>query len=287
MKLGLCLSGGGTKGIAHIGAIKALQEENIDFDYIAGTSSGSIVAMLYALGYTPEEMYEIFKKYVKKIKYFDFKNFLNIIINFLRTGKLQIIGLNSGETIYKLINKLGKEKGISNINQIDIPLLIPAVNIYNEQLYVFYSKENNQISQMSNIRYVRDADIGTVVQASCSYPGIFCPCDKFEDALLIDGGIVENVPWREEKRVGADKVISIVFSDSAPKKCCSSIVEILSKSFGILCHELTKYEWSGTDYLLEIKTNTNGLLDKKHLDKLYQKGYIQTKQFIKNNRGLT
>ena len=68
MKLGLSLSGGGIKGIAHIGAIKALEEENIKFSYISGTSSGSIVAMLYACGYNVEEMYNIFYKYDKTLK---------------------------------------------------------------------------------------------------------------------------------------------------------------------------------------------------------------------------
>lgn len=68
MKLGVCLAGGGVKGAAHIGAIKALEENNIKFDYISGTSSGSIVAALYASGYKTDEIYDIFKKYCKKNK---------------------------------------------------------------------------------------------------------------------------------------------------------------------------------------------------------------------------
>ncbi len=254
---------------------------------MAGTSSGSIIATLYALGYTPDEMYKIFKKYVKKIYYVDLRNILQILIHFFKTGKIKITGLNSGEMIYKLVHKFSCEKNVENINQIKIPLLIPAVNIYNEELNVFYSKESKHIKVPSDIRYVSNADIGAVVQASCSYPGIFCPCDKFENALLIDGGIVENVPWREEKRVGADKVLSIVFSDATPKKCCYNIFQVLNKSFGILCHELTKHEWDGTDYLLEIQTDTKGLLDKKNLDQVYEKGYQQTKDFIKRHPSLT
>ena len=68
MKLGLCLSGGGIKGVAHVGAIKALEEENIKFDAIAGTSAGSIVACMYACDYTSMQMYDFFKEYAKKIK---------------------------------------------------------------------------------------------------------------------------------------------------------------------------------------------------------------------------
>ena len=69
MKLGLSLAGGGIKGVSHIGAIKALKEANIKFDYISGTSSGSIIATLYACGFSTEEMYDIFKRYSKEMKY--------------------------------------------------------------------------------------------------------------------------------------------------------------------------------------------------------------------------
>ena len=68
-KNALCLSGGGVKAFAHIGAIKALEESNIKFNMVAGTSSGSIIALLYALGYSSEEMYEIFKKYIKLFQF--------------------------------------------------------------------------------------------------------------------------------------------------------------------------------------------------------------------------
>lgn len=283
MKLGLCLSGGGSKAFAHIGALKALEEANIKFDYFAGTSSGSIVSTLYAIGYTTDEIYDIFKKYANKIGYWDFRNLFNITIEFLKTRKLKITGLNSGEKIYKLMKKLCNEKGISNIAQIEKPLLIPAVNICTEELYVFYSKKFDNIKLPSNIKYVNNVDIAAAVQASCSYPGVFCPCSKIDNCLLIDGGIEENVPWREEKRVGADKVLSIVFTNTQSQKCCDSIIEILTKSFNILCHELSRYEWDGSDYLLEIKHSNSGLLNSKNPKKLYHEGYIQTQEFISKN----
>lgn len=279
MKLGLCLSGGGTKAFAHIGALKAFEEANIKFDYLAGTSSGSIVATLYAIGYTSDEIYDIFKEHVNQINYVDFKNFLRVIKNFCKTGKIKIDGLNSGEKIYKLMKKFCTDKGISDISQIDKPLLIPAVNICNEDLYVFYSKKNTIKMYPSNIRYVGKADIAAVVQASCSYPGIFSPC-RIGNNLLVDGGIAENLPWRETKRAGADKVLSIVFIEEMPKKCCNNIYEVLNKSFSIICNELYKYEWSGADYLLKIEEPSVGLLETSKMDKLYQNGYNQTKKKI-------
>ena len=84
MKLGLCLSGGGIKGVAHIGAIKALEEKGIKFDYVSGTSSGSIIATLYACGFTTDEMYKIFTKYAKSIRYIDFENIKRFFKYFYR-----------------------------------------------------------------------------------------------------------------------------------------------------------------------------------------------------------
>ena len=273
MKLGLSLSGGGIKGIAHVGAIKALEESGIKFDYISGTSSGSIIATLYACGYKTEEIYNIFKKYAKSVKYFDYRNILKLLKNIFSGKGFLVDGLNSGITIKNLINKMCEKKNIENINQIKMPLLIPAVNIYNEKLYVF---SNNILQNKSeDIKYIRDINIGTAVQASCSYPGIFSPCE-YNDTYLVDGGIAENLPWRETKRAGADKVLSIVFSNKNPIECCKNISEIVSKSFSILCHELYKYEWDGTDYLLNIKTEKVGLLETKKMDYLYKEGYNQT-----------
>lgn len=277
MKLGLCLSGGGIKGIAHIGAIKALEEANIHFDYISGTSSGSIVATLYAVGYSPDEIYDIFAKYANNIKYFDSINFKKMLKNIFTGKGLNIDGLNSGKEINRLITKFCSKKKISNINQIKMPLLIPAVNIYNEELIVF--SNNILTNSKDDIKYINSVDIGTAVQASCSYPGVFSPC-KYENKLLIDGGITENLPWKETKRAGADKVLSIVFVEEKGKKCCQNILEILNKSFSILCKELAKHEWDGTDYLLKIKTSNTSLLKCKNMKELYNVGYNQTKQQI-------
>lgn len=279
MKLGLSLAGGGIKGMAHIGAIKALQEENIKIDYIAGTSSGSIVATLYACGYTVDEMYNIFKEYAKDIKYVDFKNGSKLIFDLIFKGRIEVTGLNSGKSLHKLVKKICSNKGIYNISQIQMPLLIPAVNIFDEKLYVFYSRDIPNVDT-KDIHYINDADISKVVQSSCSYPGVFSPCE-YEGELLVDGGIAENIPWRELKKVGADKVLSITFKNTKPKKCCKNLFEVIDKSFGIMCHELAKHEVNGTDYLIEIKNDNIGLLDCTKLEELYYQGYYQTKQQIK------
>ena len=159
-----------------------------------------------------------------------------------------------------------------------MPIVIPAVNLCTEELYVF---SNNIIQNRDrDIKYINNANVGTIVQASCSYPGIFSPC-RFGENLLVDGGIAENLPWRETKKAGADKVLSIVFVDK-DKKGCENIYEVLDKSFSILCSELANYEWDGADYLLKLYMPKVGLLAKGKQDELYNQGYLQTKRKIKD-----
>lgn len=275
MKIGICFAGGGIKGVAHIGVLKALEEENINFDYVAGTSSGSIIAALYSVGYKSDEIYEILKKYNKKINYFEIKNILKLIYGILIKRKIIITGLNSGEKIEKLINKELNKKNINNINQINKKLLIPSVSLIDGKIFIFSSIKNRKIYS-DKIIYNNDINIGKAIRASCSYPGVFEPM-PFENNYLIDGGIRENVPWRELKENGADKVISVVFQNEIEEKQKINIIDSISNSIEILCHELSNYELEGADYLLKIKTKDISLLDKSKIKYLYQLGYIEAK----------
>ena len=286
MSIGICFAGGGIKGVAHIGALKALEEENIKFDYIAGTSSGSIVACLYSIGYNSDEIYEIFKKYINKINYFEIKNVIKLIFGILIKRKIIITGLNSGKKIEKLINKECAKKEINNINQINKKLLIPCVNLKNGDVHIFSSiKNKNRKEYSDNIIYENNINIGKAVRASCSYPGVFSPC-IIEDNYMVDGGIRENVPWKELKECGAQKVISIVFQNEIKEKNKIDMFDVISGSMELLCRELSNYELNGADYLIKIKTKNIQLLDKTKLDYLYNLGYIETKGKIKQIKEL-
>lgn len=274
MKLGICLAGGGVKGAAHIGAIKALEENNIKFEYISGTSSGSIVASLYASGYTTDEIYNIFKKYCKKIKYIDIKNIFKCVFGIIFTGKIVIDGLNSGSQIEKLINKVCEKKEIQNISDIKMPLVIPSVDMYNGKLYCFTSK-NVRKTFSDEVKYINDINIGKAVRASCSYPVIFSPCE-YKNTKLLDGGIRENVPWRETKAIGADKVLSFVFENEIDEKCCKNLIDVADRSLQLLSRELSNYELNGVDYMVKFKSEKISLLDMSKIDELYEIGYKQT-----------
>ena len=235
-------------------------------------------------GYNYKEIYILFKKYSKKIKYVDFRNILKLIYGVILKRKIIINGLNSGEIIEKIVNKAAIDKNIKKIGDIKMPLLIPSVDVHNGKIYCFFSM-NNKRGFSDKIVFNNSINIGKAVRSSCSYPLVFSPCE-FDNTELIDGGIRENVPWREIKNLGADKVISVIFDKDIDGKCCKNVIEIVSNSMDILSHELANYELQGADYLLKIKTKNISLLDMDKIDELYEIGYKTAKNninYIKNN----
>lgn len=295
MKLGLALAGGGVKGAAHVGALKAIEEKNINIDYIGGTSSGSIVASLYAMGFTADEIYKIFKKYCKKIKYVDFFNIIKAILGLIFTGGIVIDGLNSGKQIEKLIDKMAHKKGIYNISDLKKKLVIPSVDMCNGEVICFtsvdkniiekntYQNKENRAEFSDEIKFEREMPIGRAVRASCSYPIVFSPC-SYRDTKLIDGGIRENVPWKELKEIGADKIVSVTFEEDIDKSCCKNLIEVGGRAISLLSRELSNYEMQGADYNLKLKSEKVGLLDMSKIDELYLLGYNEMKKYLKNSK---
>ena len=276
MKIGLCLFGGGIKGAAHIGVIKALEEENIKIDCVSGTSSGSIVAAMYAMGCSSNEMIRLFRSYGKEISKIDWKLILKLIIGLLIKRKISIEGLNKGNKLSEIINKEAAKKNIKYISDIKMPLIIPSVNLYDGSIFLFSSvKGNRKYSDVVNI--IDNIEVGKAVQASCSYPGIFCPTN-INGKKLIDGGIRENLPWKDLKNIGADKIISVVFQEEKVHKKRINIIDCITGSIGIMIHELYNYEIDGIDYLLKINTKDIWLLEIEKTDELYNLGYKTAKK---------
>lgn len=279
-QIGLSLSGGGVKGAAHIGVLKALEEENIGINYISGTSSGSIVAALYAIGYKPNEILEIFKINAKNVKYYDLKNLLKLIFGTLIKREIIIEGLTDGKAIEKLMREKCIQKNIMNIKDTPIPLLIPAVKLHNGEV-TFFSTKLTRSSFSDEIEYIDYIDIPSAVRASCSYPGVFVP-KSINGNKYIDGGVRENIPWKGLKEIGADTIVSVIFEKTIKEKCKINIIDIIESSINIMGHELANYELIGENKILKIKTKDVGLLETKKVDELYKIGYEQAKiQIIK------
>jgi len=229
-------------------------------------------------GYKPEEIYKIFKKYCTQINYISISNIIKLILGLIFKRKILIQGLNNGEKIEELMKKLSKDKGIYNIKQIKMPLLMPSVDLHTGEVYIF-SSINIRNTYNDKLKYINDIPIEKAVRASCSYPGVFSPC-KFKDRELIDGGIRENVPWKETKLLGADKVICVVFEEELKKDDYIDILEVVAKAIGILSHELSNYELLGADELIKIKTSHISLLDSSKIDYLYELGYKEGKNSL-------
>ena len=280
MKISLALSGGGIKGVAHIGALKALEEEKIQIEKISGTSSGSIVASLFAAGFSSDDIYKIFKKYCKKIKYVEPINIVKLILGLILDRKIIIDGLNSGIQIEKLIQKECEKNNIQKMSDIKIPLIIPTVDMCKGELICFTSYQFRK-NFSDNIIFENDISIGKAVRASCSYPVVFSPFD-YKESKLIDGGIRENIPWKVLKMLGAEKVLSISFETERDECENKNIIEVANRAIELLCRELTNYELDGSDYNIKIKTEKIGLLEIEKLDELYEIGYIETKKWLKD-----
>lgn len=274
---GLSLSGGGIKAAAHIGALKAFEEEKIKFDCVSGASSGSIIATMYALGYSSDEMWKLFKKYYKKIKYVEWKQVIKMILGLIFTRRLVIDGLNSGKVIEKIINEICKKSYVENINEIKMPLMISMVDLQKGTVYIASSQEKRKVLQ-DNTKYISDIPIATAVRASCSFPVVFSPC-KFDGLQLIDGGTRENLPWKGLKEYGADEVYGIAFDTILAKnQCCKNMIEVAARAMELQGRELANYEKEGIDHLITICLKKVALLDSSQIDVLYKMGYEETKK---------
>lgn len=265
MKVGLALSGGGVRGIAHAGVLKALEENNIKIDVIGGTSAGSMVSSLYAMGYKPEEIFDCFKKNYNKIVKKSFFPFINEI----RKVRQPLGGLKDGENIEEIFQQLARNKNIENINNIKMPIVIPTVDIVDAKQYVFTN--NIPKDDQKNNTYITDISIGKAIRASSSFPAMFnlCPINEHK---FMDGGALNNVPVEEVKKQGANKVIAVKFDgDEINEK--SNMVDIVMRTIDIMGNKIIEEELKNSDYVLNIHTDKVGLFEVNKMEECYMKGY--------------
>ena len=223
-KVGLVLSGGGAKGLAHIGALKTLDSLGVKVDYIAGTSMGAIVGSLYASGYTGKQLDSIFQKidfdeliadelprasktfYEKENSE---KYALSIPFNNL---KIQIpSALSKGQNVFNLLSRLMLHvSDVDNFENLPIPFLCIATNIETGEPVILDS-----------------GSLAQAIKASGALPSLFQPV-ILNNQILIDGGVVNNYPIDELRAKGMDVIIGVDVQDElATKERLKSAPEIL------------------------------------------------------------
>ena len=214
VSVGLVLSGGGARGLAHIGVLKAIEQAGVKIDYIAGTSTGAIVGALYASGYTASQLDLMFKQVdfstliqdqvPRRAKTFNEKDESIKYALTLPFDGFEIsfpTGLSNGQNIYNLFSKLTSHVNhLTDFSKLPIPFLCVATNAENGEMVLL---ENGYLPR--------------VVSASGALPTLFNPV-VINDMILIDGGIVNNYPIKELKAKGVDVIIGVDVQDGIKKK---------------------------------------------------------------------
>ena len=270
MKIGVALAGGGLKGLAHIGALAALEELGVKIDYLSGTSSGSIFASFYAMGYSLEEIKNRTMQNYKMLTKIPKTPLFKAGATYLTSGVAQIEGLIPGENIENLVKEVSKDTKIKNMNQIEIPFAIAAVDTITTKDCIFLSKEIKG-KKREDVDYIYDVPIAKATRASMSFPGVFTPC-QYGKYNFIDGGTKDNLPVKVLKEMGAEKIIALSFKidDYKPKE---DIFAILLRAVDIFSLGDVREAQKEADLAIEINCQGTTLLEIDDADKVIKTGY--------------
>lgn len=281
--VGLVLSGGGAKGMTHIGIIRALEENNIPIDYITGTSMGAIIGSLYAMGYSPDDMMDLlgsedFKRWYsgtieEKYIYYFKKNpptpeFFNIRLSFkdsMKVAKPQFLPtsvVNPIQMNLVFIDLYARATAASggNFDNLFVPFRCIASDVYNKKQLV-----------------MKEGDLGDAVRASMSFPGMFKPI-KINGVLAYDGGIYNNFPadvMREDFH--PDIMIGSVVASNPTKPDENDLLSQIENMV------MQKTDYSLPDslgILLTFKYDDVGLMDFDRLQELHDIGYNRTMEMM-------
>ncbi len=237
VKIGIAFGGGGTRGFSHLGAIKAFEEFGIKFDFVAGTSAGSLVGAFVAAGYSYEEMYDIVKNLREK----------DIRKNLIPFTPSKIDGV--GEII---TNNLGD----INIEDLKIPYAAVAVDI----------KSTKEIC-------LAKGNLAKAVMGSCAVPGVFTPV-IYNDMILCDGGLQNTIPADVPRYFGCDYVISIDVNKSRTYGTDSTkVLDVLMCSIRILMKSNAVRGYVNSDVIIAPETKRFKSTKTDGMDEMIEEGY--------------
>jgi len=236
-KIGLALGGGAARGAAHIGVLKSLEENSIKPDFISGSSIGALIGALYSFGVSIDELFEIAKK-----------------MSWLKVGSITIskLGILSNKEIGDIVEDLIGERKVEDA---PIPLAIIATDVAKAEKVV-----------------IKEGSLAIAIMASTCIPGLFIPV-TINKRMLVDGGVIENVPVKPLKEMGADMVIAVPLGGVCKEKKLDSIVDILINSFSIAISDNVKYDLKMADIIIQPDISKYKVTDMTKADELYEKGY--------------
>ena len=288
-KIGLVLSGGGAKGAVHLGVIKALEENDIPIDCIAGTSIGAVVGSLYAMGYSPDEILDLFMsenfyywqtgKVEEKYRYYfrkdpfqpDFVKFnvpLNDSLSIRTTDILPnslINPIQMNQAFLQLYSQANAQCH-GNFDNLFVPFLCIASDVFNKEMIVF-----------------RNGDLGSAVRASMTFPLVFKPILK-DSIPLFDGGIYDNFPVNPMKKAFQPDFI-IGSSVAGNKKTKPSEMDLYKLVESVIMQR-TYYRVNPKEgILMNFSLEDVGLLDFNKSKTLYDMGYKVALELMDSIKG--
>lgn len=285
MRLGIALSGGGVRSASQLGIIQALMEKGISPTIYTGSSGGAIVATLLALGNEPEEALKKFKltNDVLDIAYWEFIKSL-----FKRSTPS---GIYKGKRLEGILDELFEGKYFSNIDS-ETRLAVVAANINDGKQVIFHNRLSLSIdvSKINDDNFLLAPSLGVslshAVSASTRLPAVFMPKPhldvlyspsdssfKCESMLLVDGGIVNNLPSDLAYALGADKVVSIDLGYTGKAREINGLYPIIKQSIEIMQERVVDTNMKSMGIYLNPEIFDVKVLDISRIDECFKRGY--------------
>ena len=276
-KIGLALSGGGAKGLAHIGVLKVLEEIEMPIDYIAGTSMGSIAGALYSIGYRADELEklalstdwtdflsdEVSRRFVAmQEKIWDGRYMGSFPIS---KGGVQLpSGLIAGQKISNFLARLTwSVHHIDDFKQLPIPFVCVATDIATGEAIPIDSG------------FLPDA-----IRASMAIPTIFTP-NNLNDRKLVDGGLVRNLPAEDVKRLGADIIIGVDVSFTLiPEEEINSFLDIITQSLSFVEAQSRQKQHQMCDILIQPDINGLTMFSFNEVEEIIRRGEVAAEAML-------
>lgn len=284
--VGLVLSGGGAKGLSHIGVIKALEENNIPIDYVSGTSMGAIVGGFYAIGLSPDEMVSILKSDAFQSWYRGKpeREFESFLYQDAPTSEMMRVSIG------KKKDKEGKSEGLKLSLPINLvspyPMDIAVVQLFgssaaaanydfNQLMIPFFCVAADVAAKKSHI--LSSGDLGSAIRSSMTFPGYFKPIE-IDSLLLFDGGFYNNFPWELMKERFAPDII-------VGAKCVKGETITPEEDNPIAILELmmtvdTDYSIPEEEGIVISDIYDYNLMDFDKVDEIVEKGYRNALKYI-------